>query len=622
LTTLIEKAATSNNVPEAMIIFPSNSQIKNLTLNANNVALPFLVWGRFDTNVNFTNVTLNAGLNQTFDIHGDQLISFTDCTVIGNYAFMGTASQVFISGTHFYGTNDAVMMLYSWGGSDISITGCTAQALNPSDPTDPDGWSDGRFFVGTALWGSEHGLYFADNQTIDLGVRPDNATQNSGEQYLWEGQSISSTYVPTNFSATGNTLTVPGLSSSFPATNYEAIVVAGDGVGEHVAITGFNAATGVLTLAGPWAVIPDSSSVIRFGEVADDVVVYQNQIQGAGVTNTASCGVQAGGGTFNFIIDSNTISNVRYAIEAGGPDDGNNVLPDYNILVENNIITNTQLGIDFGNNGMSGQTAAVGLVARYNQINTASVEGFLLVETDDAGANRFLPILEGNTVTNAPVGISVQQLGGPSIDLVLDNNTFTEGSNGAPSSIAVDAGQQLIINGTGNSFTGFGEVYGGVYATTFKASLASGVAPVIGSGSNGSTSTPAPTAPAPAPIVVAPPTVTPKAPTSPTPTGNIAVKVPTAAQLAPPPGFVARKVTVKAAASNVALQTISTPNAVSSPSASLSAAVEYQLALDMIGLLTHKSTDGNSTAAVLTANESAILQTVEKELSAAAAVLK
>jgi hypothetical protein len=538
ISILEEKSATSN-VPFSLLVFPSHSQVANLTLDANTVTFPDdLIYGRNATDVNFVNVTLNAHQNKYFDIHLDERVFFTDCTLIGNGGFMGSASQVFFNGDHFYGTDDAGEFLYSWGGSDISVTNSTAQSLNTSNPNDPTGWSAGRFFVGTALWGTEQNLYFGGNQTIDLGVRPGALNQNSGEQFLWEGQSISATYVPTTWTATSNTLTVPGLASSFPAGNYEAIIVAGDGVGEHVRITGFNASTGTLTLAQPWAVVPDAGSVIRFGEVADNVVVYQNQIQGAGVTNTASDGVQPVGGCFNFVIDSNTLSNLRYGIQAAGNVDGSNVLPDYNVLIENNTITNVQIGIDLGNDGMSGQSSATGLIARDNDINTASAEAFLFVEVSDSGVNRFFPILENNTVTNTPVAIDVQQLNGASINLVLNNNSFALGATAAAGSVAVDAGQGLIINGQNNTFTGFAQTYGGPAGTSFKASLINAAAlnginltptsttapkgttpiatnPTITNPVTGTTPVTAPTT---KPVSSTPPTSTPTTPVTPAPT--------------------------------------------------------------------------------------------------------
>ncbi len=314
-TNIIEAPlANGAAAPYAMLWLSSNSQVKNLTLNSNNVALPFLMYGRFLTNLNFDNVTFNANQTQYFDIHADNLVFFDDCDMIGSGSFLGTASELFINGCNFYGTNDSNSLLYSWGGSDISITNCTAQDYNNSNPNSGAGWSKGRFFVGDAVWGTESGIYIADNTTIDLGVRPTYADQNVGEQIMWEGQVVSQEPNAKFVSATANTLTMTGLTGGFTGAGFEAMVVAGDGVGEHVRITGYNPATGVMTLAGGWPVTPDASSVITLGEVVDGVVVYQNTLQGKGVTDTASAGVELWGGGLNFIVDSNTMSNMRYGI--------------------------------------------------------------------------------------------------------------------------------------------------------------------------------------------------------------------------------------------------------------------------------------------------------------------
>ncbi len=269
----------------------TNSKVENLTLNANNVAMADVMYGRFLTNMYFSGVTFENSLTQDIDIHGDQLVTFDNCNFIGCSNFLGTASQLFFNGCNFYATNDAEQMLFSWGGNDISITNCTAQDLNDSNPNSGAGWGQGRFFVGNDLWGSQSDTYIANNTTIALGVRPAYGNQNAGEQLLWETGTQPLVTGGHYIGVTANAVTYTGLPASLGA-GYDAIVVAGDGVGEYVPISSYNPTTGVITLAGTWAALPDSSSVIRVGLIFDNIAIYDNSLQGKGVTNTASVGVE------------------------------------------------------------------------------------------------------------------------------------------------------------------------------------------------------------------------------------------------------------------------------------------------------------------------------------------
>jgi len=469
-TTILEKPSATP--PETMLWLASDSEMKDLTLDSNNVALPDeLIYGRYLSDLHFVDVTFNGHLGGYFDIQGDQLVFFENCDMIGAGAFLGTASQLFIDGCNFYGTNDANTLLYSWGGSDISVTNCTAQDYDNSDPNSGAGWAKGRFFAGDAIWGTESGIYIADNTTIDLGVRPTFSDTNAGEQILFETQFTSLEPNATFVSASADTLTMANLTSGFTGAGFEAVVVAGDGVGEHVGITGYDPATGVMTLAGPWPVIPDATSVISLGMVFDGVVVYQNTLQGKGVTNTASAGFELWGGGLNVIVDSNTMVNLRYGIYDAALDSGGNVQESYFNLLQNNTITNVQIGMILENDGTSGQIGMLGVIARDNQINTESGEAFLLRDQLDTGNQHFYLILEGNTATNEPVGITIGTPGTAATNLLLDSNTFVLGSAAAGGpAISVEA--PLVLTQEGNTFTGFAQMFGGTVTPTITSPFA------------------------------------------------------------------------------------------------------------------------------------------------------
>jgi hypothetical protein len=469
----------------------SDSKVENLTLNANNVAMADVMYGRFLTNMYFSGVTFENSLTQDIDIHGDQLVTFDNCNFIGCSSFLGTASQLFFNDCNFYATNDAEQMLFSWGGDDISITNCTAQDLNDSNPNSGAGWGQGRFFVGNNLWGSQSDTYIGNNTTIALGVRPTYVNQNAGEQLLWEwGSALLSggTYV----SSTANTITYTGLTIPDDA-GFNAIVVAGDGVGEYVPISSYNPKTGVITLAGTWAATPDSTSVVRIGLIIDNIAVYDNSLQGKGVTNTASAGVQFWGAAINCVVDSNTISDTRWGINDVALDSGGNVIPDYFNLFQNNTITGTESGFWLGNEGPSNEIGNVGTVDRFNNITIASpgLAAFYLKDADNLGSPFYL-IIEGNTVTGAPVALEVvSSVTGPTY-LTLSDNTFSLGSTAPAGSIVLDASQSLMLTQADNTFTGYAQTDGGTVIPTILSPVvaASGTQFPSTTGFNSTTSPP------------------------------------------------------------------------------------------------------------------------------------
>lgn len=459
-STDILESTTSNAASLAgMLWLQTNTQIQNLTLNDNNTALKEVVEGRFLTNIRFSNVTFDGDAALDTDIHGDNLVFFDNCNFIGSGNFLGTASQLFYNDDNFYATDDAGEMLYSWGGSDISITNCTCQDFNDSNPNSGAGWGAGRFFVGSDIWGSQTNTYIGNNTTIAMGVRPTYSNQNSGEQLLWESQNLVSggTYV----GSTAATVTYTGLPSTI-GPGYVALIVAGDGVGEYAPISSYNAATGVITLATPWTATPDSTSVVRVGEIFDNIAVYDNNLQGKGITNTASTGVQFWGGAINCVVDDNTISDTRYGIDDAGLDGSGNVLPDYFNVIQNNTINDALVGVLVWNDGTSDEIGNVGAAIRFNQINLPSANSiaFYLRDVDTQGSPFYL-IIEGNTVTAAAIGVDILDFGTAPTYLTLSNNSFALGAAPAAGSIGLDVTQPLVLTQSGDSFTGYAQTDGG-----------------------------------------------------------------------------------------------------------------------------------------------------------------
>jgi hypothetical protein len=463
-TIIEENPAAASSPPAQLLMLNSYTQLANLTLSANNVALSKLVIVRGATNIHFSDVTLNGGLNSYGDFSNNSGVFMQGCTCIGSAGFWGNSTQVFVNQTNFYATNDANNLFYCWGGSDISITNCTAQDLNDSDPTSGAGWGQGRFFVGNTNWGSQTNTYLANNNTVALGVRPTFPDQNAGEQILWEADNpiTNSTYL----GSTANSVTITGLPSAV-GVGYYAIIVAGDGAGEYEPIASYNAATGVVTLAQPWLATPDAKSVVRVSKLFANIAVYDNTLQGKGpIGTTASAGVQFGDGAVNCVIDSNIISNVKEGVALLSLN-GTDVLPCYFNTIQNNTISNSVEGIWISTEGTSGEMGEVGDIVRANQINTASVAAFLYL--DYTLRNPFFSIIEYNTANNVPIGFDLINEGTTTASLVLNGNSISLGSAAYAGSAALSINQPLVLSSQANTLSGFQNFYGGTTAPTLLA---------------------------------------------------------------------------------------------------------------------------------------------------------
>jgi hypothetical protein len=436
-----------------------------------------LFYSRFDTDLHLENVSINAHNQNYLDLHGTRRVFLTNCDLTGSGAFLGTASQLFIDNIRIRGRNDANVLLYSWGGSDISITNTTAQDDNQADPA---GWAVGRLFTGSAIWGTEHDLYLAQNTTIDLGVRPGYWDQNSGEQIGWEGDETSLLASP--LGATPLTVTVANLSALPPGGH--VTIVAGKGLGQSRDIVGFDASTGTMTVDHPWTILPDpATSKLAFAGVTERVVVYDNHLNGkpeqvAPATHTALSAVESFGGSQEVIVDSNAISNVRsgvfLATVTSSVDSLHLIDPVYDTLVVNNTFTNTRWAINAGaSDGSGGAVGMLGTVVRENAFNGAVITDASL-STGDAGlasggVAAAMTILDHNTATGAPAGVLRQASGtnpsNPAVitGLVLCGNVFNLGAAPVAGSQGLafgPAADDVVLHG--NQWTGYEKTYVGL----------------------------------------------------------------------------------------------------------------------------------------------------------------
>lgn len=394
---------------------------QDLTLDANghlNGNLPVLVYMRFDRDLRFQNVILNARGYGVGDFHGGARLAFQDCDLIGggNGVFFGASTQVQIDHCRVYGANDVNTMLTFWGGDGVSCVRTTAQDY---DHTQPDGWAQGRFFYGTSQWGSNRNIYVGDCQTRALAVRPGLPNQNTGEQLLWENSTRFSG-VPTSASAHAVTFPAAGFffDPGLPLGQYEAVIVNGAGLGQHRKIVASAGPT--ITVSPAWNVPPDHTSIVIIAGVVSHCAVYHNSLQGKSAYATqvtASAGVQPYGNSYDFIIDGNTISQTRTGIYLWGVSETGlhpqSITPAYFNYIAHNNIHNCLNGIVGVAQAWGGWPPTdpypgisyLGNTCADNQVTSAGNGG--LVESAAAApiGNQFdLNVFDHNRVADSPAG--------------------------------------------------------------------------------------------------------------------------------------------------------------------------------------------------------------------------
>jgi len=120
---------------------------------------------------------------------------------------MGAPKNVLIEDTDFYGAHNAGVMMYTYGGWNISISGSRAMNRRPDKP------AVGRWFTCTALGNRFDNFYLGNNETKNLMPSEDYHDQNQGEQVMWEGLGIAGQQKPVKVN--GNKYTLKrGMSGS------------------------------------------------------------------------------------------------------------------------------------------------------------------------------------------------------------------------------------------------------------------------------------------------------------------------------------------------------------------------------------------------------------------------
>ena len=378
----------------------------------------------------------------------------------------------------------------------MSITGNTVTSLSNANEASSAQW-------GLRMYVNQQGgryQYLAQNTTSGLGL-PTSVTQNVGEQILWEGGGPQYIGNPTTTSSTTLNFSSTTAGINFGNGRYYAVVIEGKGVGQVRRITGqTSVGSGMsLTLDSAFSVAVDQTSVIQLLTLATDCVVYNNSLTGIAenVTRNAyigPAGVMLFGGTFNIVVDQNTLTNIRLGISiwslTATPTSGPNqyATSSFNMVSNNTIIGSLYSMIDETEGGAAPSTNPTsdeistnfGNVFRGNIVQSAVGDGFdvafvgnTMTSVPDQTIGNL--VVEHNTFVGAQVGMDftvstrTDYRGMPATGPLLNNSLIYKNSmqqNNTSATAAPAAGSKGMIIGDsqsptliGNTITGFQTTY-------------------------------------------------------------------------------------------------------------------------------------------------------------------
>jgi hypothetical protein len=272
---------------------------------------------RDSSDIQFLNIRIQAnGSGQQitpFDIQGSIRVFVKNSDVIGIAGFLGAASQIFIDGSNFFGSDYGGSSLQGFGTKMLSITNSVGRNLDTTDPNRPT-WVNGRLWVDTAIWSNSKYQYIGNNTTIDLAPPNTNKVdQNGGEQILWEepgsglplGSVTESSLSSVTFSSVAS-----GIDGSHLLT-----ITGGKGIGQTRQVKSRTNQT--VTIDGSWNVQPDATSIFVARRTPSQIVIYKNALDGLpdyASRVTASTGVQPYFGSADLIVDGNSFNELRSGV--------------------------------------------------------------------------------------------------------------------------------------------------------------------------------------------------------------------------------------------------------------------------------------------------------------------
>ncbi|GEO03936.1 hypothetical protein AAE02nite_16000 [Adhaeribacter aerolatus] len=469
-TKSILKCATTYSTAAMSMVFGSvqNFAITDLGFDGNNNfrgTLDKPIFLRGSSDIYITNARFAFAGYNIMDLHNCRYVYLNKTEHIGISSFLGDCSQLFIDRNNIKLTNDSDMALHSWSGAGISMTRTTCSDLNNSDPNNGAGWGKGRVFTGNGTWGSNRNTYLGNNVTYDLTPRPAaDVDQNSGEQFLWEGNL--GQWAGYASSSTATTTNVPGYSITAQNKLY-AVIVKGKGIGQSRRVIANNG--GIITLNEPWNVTPDASSYLVIGHFIDRIAVYNNYLDGkpravTSPSHIAAAGIEPFGGAMNFIAANNTLHELRQGVANWSTQHTTGLDPNFFSLYANNKMVNCRWGI-YNQLILTRPegTAVLGTTYRKNDIQGATVSGIHTSISTAADNSLNADVFEFNALSNLPQGLT-SSTSGIMNQLFYKNNFSSVGGSG----LTITPKMALREN----TYQGVGTLYkGGLQGTTVEAPL-------------------------------------------------------------------------------------------------------------------------------------------------------
>lgn len=317
------------------------------------------------------------------------------------------APQVTIDGCDFVGMWDVNILVNIPECRNISITDCTARSLDIATDTSRT-WCQGRVVHAAGSTGGLRNLYISGLTTTDLMVRPGYAgNQNTGEQILFDitpGQYEGSPSAV----ADSTTMTLSGLAADH--TGESITVIEGRGIGQTRHIASYNA--GSITVDKPWRVAPDTDSVLRIAYSFDNIVAYDNDLDGISKEDgQSSAGLEIYGGGSGVAFDNNRVTDVRKGICLWADYVANGMNGSIAFSeVRNNTVSDSKYAFfevydDYNGTTTLETPVQVGNVFANNTADNCNVAYFLRNDTSNQDCEFLVTVLDGNSAINCATNI-------------------------------------------------------------------------------------------------------------------------------------------------------------------------------------------------------------------------
>ncbi len=392
-------------------------------------------------------VNIDAQKQRPMTIENEQEFIIRDCVLKGAELNMGAPKDALIENTDFYGTTHAGVMMYVYGGWNISISNSRGLNRTPEDP------AVGRWFTSTTLGNRFDNFYLGNNETKNLMPSEDYHDQNQGEQVMWEGIGVIDQQRPKKVDGDKFILKDALHHDKSVDFMHSVLVTAGKGLGQVRLLGNGGAASDKNKWdAHPgWTVQPNENSTLSFPWSVNRFVAYNNRFDARpravnSESHIASSGIQPWGSSVEVIIDNNTFHETRTGLSLSSFDGNKRApTPTFFHLIQNNTFDTVRWGIGGGSSVGKNQKpdlpgpSTLGVIFRDNTFKNIKKRAVQWGINGREGVRAFdLMTFEGNKISDTPQGIIFD--GEPSSSfghLGLYENVLKLGSTGKSGSIGI-----------------------------------------------------------------------------------------------------------------------------------------------------------------------------------------